>query len=105
MQPAADGLSAIISRLTFKDPNIPVIANTSAQPLTTAEAIKEELMRQLGNSVQWQRSIEYMVNKGVSTFIEIGAGNVLTGLVKRINKNVRTLNVGTVEDLGNIASQ
>jgi [acyl-carrier-protein] S-malonyltransferase len=105
MQPASDGLSAIINKLSFHDPEIPVLANTSAQPLNTAAEIKNELMQQLCHSVQWQRSVEYMVEKGVSTFIEIGSGNVLTGLIKRINKNVKTMNIGTVAELNNLVSQ
>jgi [acyl-carrier-protein] S-malonyltransferase len=93
MQPAMEGLSEIIATLTFQDPTIPVVANVTAQPLTTAEQVKEELTSQLCNGVQWQRSIEYMVDNGVSTFIEIGPGKVLTGLIKRINRAVTTLNI------------
>ncbi len=102
MQPAADGLAAVISKLSFKDPQISIIANTSAQPLTSTKAIKDELMNQLCHAVQWQRSMEYMINNGVSTFIEIGSGNVLTGLAKRIDKDVKTLNVSNVSELNNI---
>lgn len=105
MQPASDGLSAIINKLSFLKPKIPIIANTSAQPLTTAGEIKDELMRQLCNTVQWQRSVEYMINNGISTFIEIGAGNVLTGLIKRINKNVKTSNISLAGELNNIVNQ
>jgi len=103
MQPAVDGMSEAIASLSFDEPSIPIIGNTAAQPLTTAESIKEELLTQLCHCVQWQRSIEYMVNDGVSTFIEIGPGRVLTGLIKRINKNVKTLNIGDVEAVKNIA--
>jgi [acyl-carrier-protein] S-malonyltransferase len=105
MQPASDGLSTIINKLTFREPVIPIIANTSAQPLNTSAEIKNELMQQLCHSVQWQRSVEYMIDKGVSTFIEIGAGNVLTGLIKRINKNVKTLNIGSTAELNNLGPQ
>ena len=97
MQSAVDGMSEIIATLSFGNPAIPIIANITAQPLTTTELIKEELLRQLCNCVQWQRSIEYMVNAGVSTFIEIGPGRVLSGLIKRIDKNVKTLNLGDVQ--------
>jgi [acyl-carrier-protein] S-malonyltransferase len=79
---------------SFKDPNIPVIANMTAAPLTTGEAVKTELINQLTNPVQWQKSIEYMVAQGVTTFIEIGPGKVLTGLIRRINKDVTTRNIG-----------
>lgn len=105
MQPASEGLSSIIARLHFKEPVVPVVANTSAYALNDAKAIKEELMQQLTNTVQWQRSIEFMVSNGVSTYIEIGSGNVLTGLVKRINKTVKTLNIGSVAELDNIKNQ
>jgi [acyl-carrier-protein] S-malonyltransferase len=102
MQPASEGLSSIIARLHFKEPVVPVVANTSAHALNDAKAIKEELMQQLTNTVQWQRSIEFMVSNGVSTCIEMGSGNVLTGLVKRITKTVKTLNIGSVAELDNI---
>ncbi len=102
MQPAVDGLSEMIDSLDFQDPAVPIIANTTAQPLTTAEQVKAELIRQLCNGVQWQRSIEYMVDNGVSTFIEIGPGNVLSGLIKRINKDAITLNIGDVETIKNL---
>ncbi len=104
MQPAVDGMSEIIATLPFNEPAIPVIANTTAQPLTTAEMIKEELIRQLCNGIQWQRSIEYMISNGVSTFIEIGPGEVLTGLTRRINRDVETLNIGDVDAVKGVAS-
>ena len=93
-----------IANLPFSQPSIPIIANTTAQPLTTADSIKEELLRQLCNCVQWQRSIEYMVDNGVSAFVEIGPGKVLTGLIKRINKNVKTVNIGDVEAIRNLVN-
>ena len=93
MQSAVEGMSEVIASLSFQEPVIPIIGNTTARPLTTAELIKEELLRQLCNCVQWQRSIEYMTNDGVSTFIEIGPGRVLAGLIKRISKNVKTRNI------------
>ena len=102
MQPAVDGMSEIIDTIAFQDPIVPVIANTTAQPLTTTEQVKAELLRQLCNGVHWQRSVEYMVNEGVSIFIEIGPGKVLSGLIRRINKNVKTLNIGDAEAIKNM---
>jgi len=102
MQSAVDGMSEIIATLPFHEPLIPIIANTTAQPMTTAEEVKAELLRQLCNGVQWQRSVEYMVDDGVSTFIEIGPGKVLNGLIRRINKNVKTLNIGDAEAIRNM---
>jgi len=103
MQSAVDGMFEIISTLSFSDPAIPIIGNTTAQPLTTADAIKEELLKQLCNCVQWQRSIEYMIDNGVSTFVEIGPGKVLTGLIKRINHGVELINIGDVEAIKSIS--
>jgi [acyl-carrier-protein] S-malonyltransferase len=104
MQSAVDGMAEYISSLSFQEPSLPVIGNTTAELLTTAESVKSELLNQLCNSVQWQRSIEYMVNKGVTTFIEIGPGKVLTGLIRRINKEVETINVGDLEAVKALAS-
>ncbi|UCH43854.1 MAG: ACP S-malonyltransferase [Dehalococcoidales bacterium] len=103
MQPAVEGLSEVIGTLDFKDPSVPIIANTTAKPLTTGTEVRTELINQVSNSVQWQRSIEYMIENGVSTFIEIGPGRALTGMIKRINKDAETLNINdaeTVRSLG-----
>ncbi|MEE8598703.1 MAG: ACP S-malonyltransferase, partial [Dehalococcoidales bacterium] len=102
MQSAVDGIAEILATLSFNDPAVPIIANTTAQPLTTAELVKEELLGQLCHCVQWQPSIEYMVNDEVSTFIEIGPGRVLTGLIKRINKSVNLINIGDAEAIKKI---
>jgi len=102
MQSAVDGMSEIIAVLSFHEPLIPIIANTTAQPITTVEQVKAELLRQLCNGVQWQRSVEYMINDGVSIFIEIGPGKVLSGLIRRINRNVKTLNIGDAGAIKNI---
>jgi [acyl-carrier-protein] S-malonyltransferase len=101
MQPVIDGMAEIIASVSFQEPSIPIIGNTTATPVTTADSVKTELLNQLANPVLWQRSIEYMIDNGVSTFIEIGPGKVLTNLIKRINKEVRTVNIG---DLATIKS-
>jgi [acyl-carrier-protein] S-malonyltransferase len=102
MQPAVDGMTEIIAKLSFNPPTIPIIGNTTAQPLTTAELVKEELLKQLCNCVQWQRSVEYMLGDGVATFIEIGPGRVLAGLIKRIDRGVNMVNIGDAEAVKNI---
>lgn len=96
MQSAVDGLSEIIVALPFRDPLVPIVANTSAQPMINAEQVKAELLTLFGKGVQWQRSIEHMISNGVSTFIEIGPGQVLSALIRRINKDVKTINIGDV---------
>jgi len=103
MRLATDGLSRIITDLTFHQPVVPIIANTSAQPMTTAEQVKEELLDQLCHGVQWQRSMEYMVKEGVSTFVEIGPGEVLSGLARRIDDKVKTVNIGSADAIRDLA--
>ncbi len=98
MQPAADGLAKALNRFTLCDPQVPIIANSTAQPATTAAQLQEELLWQLCHCVQWERSIQYMLDQGVSTFVEIGPGRVLSGLIKRISKDAQ------VFDISNIAS-
>ncbi len=102
MQPAVDGMAEVMAALSFKDPAVPIIGNTTAQPLTTAEAVKQELLEQLCHCIQWQRSVEYMVGDGVSTFIELGPGKVLAGLIKRIDKGVKMVNIGDAEAVQNM---
>jgi [acyl-carrier-protein] S-malonyltransferase len=105
MRPAVEGITNYISALSFQEPTIPVIGNTTATPMTTAESVKAELINQLSNPVQWQRTVEYIFNKGVPTFIEIGPGKVLTGLIRRINKEAKTINIGDLEAVRTLASQ
>ena len=102
MQPAADGLAVAISSISFAEPLLPIIANTTAEEATTAETVKEELLHQLCHGVQWQRSVEYMINKGITAFIEIGPGKVLSGLIKRIDKGVSTINIGDAQAISNL---
>lgn len=99
MQPAAEGMAEVISQLRLRDPYVPIVVNSTAQPVTTAAEVREELLRQLCHCVQWQRSVEYMVDSGVSTFVEIGPGQVLTGLIKRISEEAETLNLGDAESI------
>jgi [acyl-carrier-protein] S-malonyltransferase len=103
MKMAVDGMIKYLDSASFKNPNIPVIANMTAEPLTTDDAVKTELINQLTHPVQWQRSIEYMVAQGVTTFIEIGPGKVLTGLIRRINKDVATRNIGDLAAVQSLA--
>jgi len=93
MQPAAEGMTNVLSEMEFRHPSTPVVVNSTAQPATTADEVKEELLRQLCHCVQWQRSVEYMVDAGVCTFIEIGPGQVLSGLIKRISDESQILNI------------
>lgn len=104
MQPAADGLARAIAATTVNDAQIPLIGNVSAAPLTSAQDIRDELARQIAASVQWVRSVEYLAGEGVTTFIEIGPGQALTGMVKRIAKGVTLMNVSSGADITKVAS-
>jgi [acyl-carrier-protein] S-malonyltransferase len=99
MEPAAAGLAKALNAASIHDAAIPVIGNISATPLTQEQEIREELAQQIASSVQWIRTIEYMVNAGVTIFLEIGPGQALTGMVKRIAKAVTTLNVSNAVDI------
>jgi [acyl-carrier-protein] S-malonyltransferase len=94
MQPAVEGMTKYIDAAVFKKPSLPVIGNVTALPLTTPEDVKTELKKQLTSPVQWIKTIEYMSKQGVTEFIEIGPGRVLSGLVKRISKEAATRNLG-----------
>ena len=99
MQPAANTLAQAIRATALQNASIPIIGNISATPLTTAEAISEELAQQIAASVQWTRTIEFLVNNGVTVFIEIGPGQALTGMVKRIARSVTTLTISSMPDI------
>lgn len=99
MQPAASDLAQFLSTTPVQNATIPIISNISATPLTEAEAIRAELAQQISASVQWMQTIEYLVSVGVSIFIEIGPGQALTGMVRRIAKGVNTLNISNVADI------
>ncbi len=89
MQPAAEGLQRHLNLVDFHDPQFPVIANVTAQPMRSVSPLRDELTQQVQQAVRWRQSVELMVDAGVRTFVEIGPGGVLTGLVKSIAKDVK----------------
>jgi len=84
MAEAADGMREALAGITFQDPETPLLANMDGRPIETAEACRTELVEHLTTGVDWIRVVERMAAAGVTTFIEIGPGRVLTGLIKRI---------------------
>jgi len=84
MAEAADGMAKVLAGITFRDPHPPLLANADAAPITTAGACRAELVNHLTTGVDWVGAIREMRSRGVTTFIEVGPGQVLTGLVKRI---------------------
>src|SRR6266436_6822141 len=99
MQPAAAGLAQAIDACNVHDAAIPIIGNIEASPLTRASAIRVELAQQIASPVQWTRTIEYLVGAGVTVFLEIGPGQALTGMVKRIARTVTTINISNVPEM------
>ncbi len=96
--------AAAVAQAHIQPPAFPVIANITAQPLTDVEAIRQELVGQLQNSVQWTRSMQYLIARGHDTFIEFGPGKVLAGLMKRIDRRFRKMPaVATWEDVLSVA--
>lgn len=97
MKPAAGQLKEEFANIQMKDAQIPVIANVTAEPMSSADVIKEKLIEQLYSPVLWEDSVQKMIELGVDTFFEIGPGKVLSGLVKKIDRNVTTYSVSDEE--------
>lgn len=97
MQPAANQLKEELDKIEMKDAEIPVIANVSAEPMSAASEIKGKLVEQLYSPVLWEDSVNKMIDLGVDTFIEIGPGKVLSGLVKKVNRAATTFSVSDEE--------
>jgi [acyl-carrier-protein] S-malonyltransferase len=87
MASVAGDFARAIGAAAIGDPRVPIVANVTAEPVRDAAAIREELARQLTSSVRWADSVARLLDAGVRTFYEIGPGNVLTGLVRRIAKH------------------
>jgi len=100
MEPAVEGMNNVLAQAKIRNPVVPIVGNGNAQPLATAEALREELLYQLTHPVEWQRSVELMVANGVSRFVEFGPGGVLCGLVRRIAPDAETLSISGIESLG-----
>ncbi|MBZ9613717.1 ACP S-malonyltransferase [Rheinheimera maricola] len=99
MRPAAEQLATDLAALNFNSAVIPVINNVDVAIAADAAAVKDALVRQLYSPVRWTESIEWLAAQGVTNVLELGAGKVLSGLIKRIDKNVTTASVGDVASL------
>lgn len=103
MQSAADLLSGELAKVTFNPAEVPVIANVHALPVTSGDELRELLVKQVVSPVLWEDSIRYMISKGVDTFVEIGSGTVLAGLIKKIDKSVQVISVNTAASAAGVA--
>lgn len=99
MQPAADVMAAALAAVRVKSPAVPVVANVLAKPVRDPADIVAALVAQVTGTVRWRDSIVFMANAGVTRFYEVGAGKVLSGLVKRIAEGASGVSIGTPDDV------
>ena len=99
MQPAADAMAEALAKVEVKAPSVPLIANVLARPVTDPAEITRGLIDQVTGTVRWRESVAYMAGHGVTRFFEIGAGKVLSGLVKRIAEGAVGVSVGGPGDI------
>ena len=99
MAQSQDAFSQAVQHAPFTDPHVPLVGNVSALPLTTAAEIREDLKAQLTSRVRWTETVQEMAARGITTFLELGSGSVLAGLIKRIDDQVKCISIGTPADL------
>ncbi|RKE85347.1 ACP S-malonyltransferase [Rhizobium sp. AG855] len=99
MAPAADAMREALSTVEKRDPSVPLIANVLAAPVTSATEIADLLVQQVTGQVRWRETVEWFGANGVTTLYEIGAGKVLTGLARRIDKNINGIAVNGPADI------
>jgi [acyl-carrier-protein] S-malonyltransferase len=99
MQPAADAMAAALARVTVKSPVVPVVANVLAKPIRDPADIVDALVAQVTGTVRWRDSIAFMADAGVTRFYEVGAGKVLSGLVRRVAEGASGVSIGTPDDV------
>jgi [acyl-carrier-protein] S-malonyltransferase len=103
MAEAAQGMTKVLSPIAFKDPTVPLLANADARPITTADGARGELIEHLTRGVDWGAAVQRMTADGVTTFVEVGPGKVLTGLIKRIAPDATALAVDDATVPGGVA--
>ncbi|HMJ44451.1 MAG TPA: ACP S-malonyltransferase [Pseudolabrys sp.] len=99
MQPAADVMAEALAKVSVKAPVVPVVANVLAKPIQAPDEIVRSLVAQVTGTVRWRECVAFMAQAGVTTFYEVGAGKVLSGLIKRIADGAATSAVGTPDDV------
>ncbi|MEK7307975.1 MAG: [acyl-carrier-protein] S-malonyltransferase, partial [Nitrospirota bacterium] len=99
MEAASKRLSDMLDTISLQSPQIPIVNNADAKFLSKPEEIKDSLVRQLNQPLLWEESVKLMIQNGVDTFIEVGPKKVLAGLLKRIDSNVKILNVEDTKTL------
>ncbi|MCC3373045.1 ACP S-malonyltransferase [Cohnella sp. REN36] len=95
MKPAADRLAGELADVAFRDASVPVVANVTAQAVSSGETLRGLLIEQVVSPVLWEDSVRYLIDQGVDTYVEIGSGTVLAGLIKKIDKSVQVVSVNS----------
>ena len=93
MMPAQEKLEKDLRAISFAAPHVPVVTNVDADTIETGDEAREALIRQVSMPVRWEESMRLLLDEGVNTFVEVGPGKVLTGLMRQIERSVTTLNV------------
>ncbi len=101
MKEAGAKLAKELGKITLRQPRIPVVCNVTAKAATSADEIKENLIRQVASPVLWERSMRFLLSEGVKRFIEFGPGSVLRGLMRRIEPQAQVVNIAKIEDILN----
>jgi [acyl-carrier-protein] S-malonyltransferase len=104
MAPAADAMRVALAEVMVRAPVVPVVANVTAAPVSEPDAIRAALVAQVTGTVRWRECVTFMADAGVDRFVEVGAGKVLTGLVKRIAPGATGAAVGTPDDIAALAA-
>ena len=99
MEPAAEVMREALSEVKMNDPSVPLVANVMASPTSSASEIRDKLVEQVTGQVRWRETIEWFGANGVTNLMEVGSGKVLSGLARRINRDLSSSNVGSSEDV------
>ncbi len=102
MSPAADAMKEALAGVEVSAPNIPLVANVLAAPITQPDEIRARLVEQVTGRVRWRESVNYMAGEGTDTLLEIGAGKVLTGLARRIDRSLAARAIGTPQEIASL---
>jgi len=105
MQPAAEAMATALAAVTVKPPAVPLVANVLARPISEPAEIVRCLVEQVTGTVRWRESVLFMVEAGVTVFYEVGAGRVLTGLIKRVAESATASSIGTPEDIARFKAE
>ena len=105
MAPAAEVMAEALDGVEILAPAVPLVANVTARPVTEPAEIRKLLVEQVTGSVRWRESVDWMAGQGVTEMWEVGSGKALSGMIRRIAKDVATRQIGTPEDIAALAAE